>query len=290
MSWRLAQARDLDELLALGCRAEWRVVPFTARLRRGGASGLPPRWECSVLVHRPAPGAGADGALLLTAGGLLLPVLGAQGPGGSAPPPFPAWPPLRRALHSAMGPLAEISWAEAGIRRQPRHTVDYHLMVLSRERFRAARSGIKPPPPGLRLRPAAMKDAASLYPLQRDYELEEVLIAPGHFHEKACLTNLRGLLRRQLVVLAELEGRAVAKAGTNARGFSVDQIGGVFTLEDQRNRAIGQAVMRELLQRIFREKESACLFVKKTNQPAVALYQRLGFQILDGYRISYYRD
>jgi GNAT superfamily N-acetyltransferase len=290
MSWRLAQARDLEGLLALGCRAEWRVVPFTARLRRGGSSGLPSRLESSLLVHRPARGAEADGALLLTASGLLLPVLGAQGPGCPGAPPFPAWPRLRRALHSVMGPLAEVSWAEAGITRLPGHTVDYHLMVLSRERFRIARAGIKPPPPGLRLRPAAMKDAVSLYPLQRDYELEEVLIAPGHFHEKACLANLRGQLRRQLMVLAELDGRAVAKAGTNARGFTVDQIGGVFTVQGQRNRAIGQAVMRELLHRIFREKESACLFVKKTNQPAVALYQRLGFQILDGYRICYYRD
>lgn len=289
MSWRMAQTRDLAGLLALGCRAEWRAVPFTARLRRDGLPGLPSRLESSVLVHRPAQAAVADGALLLTASGLLLPVLG-PGPGASASVPFPSWPRLRRSLHSVMGPLAEVSWAEAGVARRPGHTVEYHLMVVSRERFRATRACFKPPPPGLRLRPAAMKDAAALYPLQRSYEIEEVLIAPGHFHEKACLANLRSLLRRQLMVVAELEGRAVAKAGTNARGFSVDQIGGVFTIEEERNRAIGQAVMRELLERIFREKESACLFVKKTNQPAVALYKRLGFQILDSYRISYYRD
>ena len=289
MSWRMAQTRDLAGLLALGCRAEWRAVPFTARLRRDGLPGLPSRLESSVLVHRPAQAAVADGALLLTASGLLLPVLG-PGPGASASVPFPSWPRLRRSLHSVMGPLAEVSWAEAGVARRPGHTVEYHLMVVSRERFRAARAGFKAPPPGLRLRPAAMKDAAALYPLQRSYEIEEVLIAPGHFHEKACLANLRSLLRRQLMVVAELGGRAVAKAGTNARGFSVDQIGGVFTIEEERNRAIGQAVMRELLERIFREKESACLFVKKTNQPAVALYKRLGFQILDSYRISYYRD
>jgi GNAT superfamily N-acetyltransferase len=290
MSWRQAQHGDLAGLLALGCSAEWRSVPFTARLRRDNASWLPPRWESSVLVHRPAPGAAADAALLLTATGLLLPVLGTSGPGDRAPPPFPAWPRLRRALHSVMGPLPELFWAEAGIARWPRHTIDYHLMVLSRERFRAAPALTKPAPHGLRLRPASSKDAAALYPLQRDYELEEVLIAPGHFYPKACLANLRGQLRRQIVVVAELEGRAVAKAGTNARGFSVDQIGGVFTVEGERNRGIGHAAMRALLERIFREKESACLFVKKSNQPAIALYRRLGFQILEGYRISYYRD
>ena len=290
MSWKLAQARDLAGLLALGCSVEWRSVPFTARLRREGFPGLPPRLESSVLVHRPAKSAKPDGALLLTSGGLLLPVLGAQGPACPQPPPFPTWPRLRRSLHSVMGPQPEVCWAQAGIARQPGHTVDYHLMVVSRERFHAARAGFRPLPSGLRLRPAAMKDASTLFPLQRSYEIEEVLIDPARFQAKACLANLRAMLRRQLMVVAELEGRAVAKAGTNARGFSVDQIGGVFTIEEERNRAIGQAVMRELLERIFREKDSACLFVKKTNQPAVALYKRLGFQILDSYRISYYRD
>ncbi len=284
----MAQARDLAALLALGCREEWRAVPFTARLRRDGLPGLPSRLESSVLVHLAAREGLADGALLLTSGGLLLPVLG--DPGAPAPVPFPSWPRLRRSLHSVMGPQPEVCWAEAGIARQPGHTVGYHLMVVSRERFHATRAGFRPPPSGLRLRPAAMKDASTLFPLQRSYEIEEVLIDPARFQEKACLAGLRAMLRRQLMVVAELQGRAVAKAGTNARGFSVDQIGGVFTIEEERNRAIGQAVMRELLERIFREKDSACLFVKKSNQPAVALYKRLGFQVLESYRISYYRD
>jgi ribosomal protein S18 acetylase RimI-like enzyme len=289
MSWSQAQNADLDGLLALGCGVEWRAVPFTARLRQRGAAVLPPRRESSVLVHRPAPGGDVDAALLLTASGLLLPVLGAPGSLGQAPP-FPVWPRLRRVLHSVMGPSTEVLWAEAGLGRRPRHTVDYHLMVLARERFRAGQAASRPAPPGLALRPASLKDAAALYPLQRDYELEEVLIVPGHFHPKACLANLRLSLRQQLVVVAELASRAVAKAGTNARGFTTDQIGGVFTVVSQRNRGIAHAAMRALLERIFREKESACLFVKKSNPPAVALYQGLGFQILEGYRISYYRD
>jgi GNAT superfamily N-acetyltransferase len=289
MSWRQAQNGDLDGLLALGRSAEWRAVPFTARLRRPDAAGLPPRRESAVLVHRPEAGGDSDAGLLLTASGLLLPVLGAPGPRAQEPP-FPAWPRLRRVLHSVMGPEKEVLWVEAGLARKPRHAVDYHLMVLERERFRAGRNASRPAPPGLSLRPASLKDTAALYPLQRDYELEEVLIVPTHFHPKACLANLRLLLGRQLVVVAELGGRAVAKAGTNARGFTADQIGGVFTVQSQRNRGIGHAAMRALLERIFQEKESACLFVKKSNQPAVALYQGLGFQIAEGYRISYYRD
>jgi predicted GNAT family acetyltransferase len=81
----------------------------------------------------------------------------------------------------------------------------------------------------------------------------------------------------------------VAKAGTNARGFTVDQIGGVFTVEEVRNSGIAFRVMEELLRRIFAEKSTVCLFVKKNNLPALALYGKLGFHVADGYRISYFK-
>jgi predicted GNAT family acetyltransferase len=81
----------------------------------------------------------------------------------------------------------------------------------------------------------------------------------------------------------------VAKAGTNARGFGVDQIGGVFTLEKLRNSGIAFRVMEELLRQVFAHKDMACLFVKKDNLPALALYKRLGFATADSYRISYFQ-
>ena len=47
-------------------------------------------------------------------------------------------------------------------------------------------------------------------------------------------------------------------------------------------------VMGALLERIFREKAAASLFVKKHNPAAVALYRRLGFRELEDFRISYF--
>jgi len=39
---------------------------------------------------------------------------------------------------------------------------------------------------------------------------------------------------------------------------------------------------------VFIDKTAACLFVKKKNRPALALYDRLGFAPVNDYVISYY--
>ena len=289
MSWKKAEREDLPALVRLVSDREWRSVPFSARLRHprgGGRPLLPPRWEANLLVHR--EGEDADAALLLTSGGLLLPLLA---PARSARrPAFPGWRGLARSLHSLMGPLPEVRWAEQALPARPRVSIEYHLMALEKSAYRPTAEPDAPGIPGLRLRPAVAADAPALYPLQRDYELEEVLIEPGHFSAQACLGGLRRMLRQQVIILAERDGRPVAKAGTNARGFAVDQIGGVFTVEAERGRGVARRVMRELLDRIFREKGTASLFVKKHNAPAIALYRRLGFRVLEDYRISYFRD
>ena len=163
------------------------------------------------------------------------------------------------------------------------------MCIRDRPGFRRHTPSTPPPLPGLRIRPADGRDLGSLFPLQRDYELEEVVVFPERFSEQSCRLHLRDTLRRQLVVVAELDGRPVAKAGTNARGFQVDQIGGVFTEERLRGSGIAARVMSDLLERIFRSKPMVSLFVKRTNLPAIALYRKLGFRSLDSYRITYFR-
>jgi len=287
LSWKRADAGDLPSLLALARAQEGRAVHFSSRLRparAGGRPGLPSRLEATVMVH--LTGTQATAALLLTSGGLLLPLLSAPGPEPASPPRFPAWRGLARGLHSVMGPLREVRWAEGNLPLTARVSIDYHLMGLERGEYRPPVE--EPEPEGLRLREAGPPDARGLYPLQRDYELEEVLIEPGHFDPPTCLANLRKTLRRQVVILAEMDGRPVSKAGTNARGFDADQIGGVFTVEGQRGRGLARRVMVVLLERVFREKSLASLFVKKQNPAAVALYRRLGFRVLEDFRISYF--
>ena len=144
------------------------------------------------------------------------------------------------------------------------------------------------PVEGVTVRPAAPYDAEDLFPLQCGYELEEVVIDPAHFSDLQCMKMLRYALRDELVYVAERQGVPLAKAATNARGFGVDQIGGVYTLPEERGKGIGGAVVDGLLRAVFAEKKAACLFVKKRNRPAIALYDRLGFTPATDYVITYY--
>ena len=289
MKWRRAGKRDLSELLAFLLPDEWRAVAYTSRLHKQGRKSFPTSIEASVLICR--QGAKIHGTMMLTSAGLLLPAF-SRSPDDVRilpPAPFPGWNDLKLRLYSIMGPTGEVSWLEEQLPVSPVATVDYHLMVNNRDSFARASHGSTRRPPGLAIRTACPRDVDALLPLQIRYELEEVVINRQKHSEQACRQNLKRSLGQQLVLMVEHNGTVVAKAGTNARGFHTDQIGGVFTVESRRNSGLAFRVMEELLHRIFSEKPTACLFVKKGNLPALSLYRKLGFRSADGYRISYYK-
>ncbi len=289
MTWRRAGKRDFSQLLAFLLPNEWRSVPYTSRLHKQGRKAFPTSLEASVLICREGPE--IRGTMMLTSMGLLLPAfsLNPDDIRTLPPAPFPGWKDLKFRLFSLMGPVWEVTWLKEQLPLPPIATVDYHLMFQSRESFAGSSRASIPCPPGLMVRTAYPRDVDALLPLQIRYELEEVVINRKRHSEQICRQNLKRALRQQLVLMAEQNGQVVAKAGTNARGFTTDQIGGVFTMEKVRNSGIAFRVMEELLRRIFAEKRSACLFVKKDNLPALSLYRKLGFRIADGYQISYFK-
>jgi ribosomal protein S18 acetylase RimI-like enzyme len=300
MRWKRASKRDLPELIDFLRRREWRAVPFTSRLRRQGRAVFPARLEASILICRRSSGICA--VMMLTSTGLLLPIFSAEvallaedgaaqdGKAAVPPGPFPGWKDLPYRLYSLMGPRAEVSWMEEILPARPRVSIDYHLMIQSRDSFMKQRRKSATHFPGLVIRTAYPQDLLDLLPLQIHYELEEVVVSKKRYSAQVCRQNLKRSLRQQLILMAVLKGKVVAKAGTNARGFRTDQIGGVFTAEDVRKTGIAYRVMEELLKRIFAEKPMVCLFVKETNLPALSLYRKLGFLSADRYRISYFRD
>jgi predicted GNAT family acetyltransferase len=275
VSWRQAGRRDLAALLEFLLPEEALFVPFTSRLR-SGARGY------EVYMDTDDTGAVRD-CFLHTSGGLLLP---AFAPAGQDPRELSELlAGFRPVVHSIMGVGRCVDVIEASLPLPPTTRVEYFLMTLEA----GTRHPVLPPdPPGLSMRKADVYDADLLFPMQKCYELEEVVIAPVHFNEAQSMKSLKIALHEQLVYVAEIRGVPVSKAATNARGYKVDQIGGVYTAPQERGKGLGKAVVAELLKDVFSAKQAACLFVKKHNRAAIALYERLGFEPVTDYVISYY--
>ena len=130
---------------------------------------------------------------------------------------------------SVIGMEEDVVRYEEALGLSPRASVAYRMMTKA-----ATTPSIDDPSrigyPGLSVRRAFPEDLDALLPLQEAYEREEVLTRIHAFNPAACKASLARALARQLVFAAEEGGVIIGKAGTNARGFSVDQIGGVYTL------------------------------------------------------------
>ena len=183
-----------------------------------------------------------------------------------------------------MGSSYEVEALERQVSRPLRQRILYDLLVHLGEPAAPI-----PPDEDVIVKTAVPADTEILFPLQRGYELEEVLLEDSIFDNKLCLQNLKSLIKRETVLVAYRGGIPVAKAGTNARGYCFSQVGGVYTLPEYRGKGIGRYLMALLARREWDQGRGLALFVKKTNLPARSLYHRGGFKRMGDFRITYYR-
>lgn len=281
MKWIRAHRYDLSELVEFLRRQEWNCVAFSERVRSNGSPSLPSGKERVYLRRSHATNA-IEGATLVSDSGLVFPVFSSA----AQLPPDVTLPPgyTDGRLYSIMGLDSYVRAIETAVSRVSTYRINYDLMTLD------------PPPPAgepgttqsVRIRRATIDDLDRLFPLQKRYEREEVLLPNHRLNVPLCYQNLRETLQQQVVLLAEINGRVIGKANTNARGFRYDQVGGVFTERRFRNRGIATLLMRRLSRLIFGNRKKVCLFVKKDNPPALALYRRLGFRTRGDFTITYY--
>lgn len=221
----------------------------------------------------------------------------------------PAHPANRRALErilagrkisSIQGLASDVALAESVLAERMRASplnpffrrpivdpIDYSLMKLeTAPRPEALSAG----PAGLVVRRAFPEDAELLFPLQAAYEKEEVVPAGGVFSAAGARLAFERAIRERVILYAVLDGKAVGKAGTNARAFTRDQIGGVFVDPEYRGRGIAARLVAELSALLRAEGRTAVLFVKKRNAPARAAYEKVGFVAGENYRITYYTE
>jgi GNAT superfamily N-acetyltransferase len=190
-----------------------------------------------------------------------------------------------REVRCVMGERAGTLLIEAQLPVAPSRAVEYELLALPAD---WDPTPPRPLPDGLLVDRATSTDVDGLLPLQTLYEREEVIPPGDPFDPETCRASLRASLASQLVYLARADGHPVAKAGTNARGLSWDQVGGVFTLPDWRGRGLATALVSHLAADRVGAGRRMCLFVKPANERARRAYARVGFVHSGSFRISYY--
>ena len=131
-------------------------------------------------------------------------------------------------------------------------------------------------------------DFDDMFPLQKAYELEEVVIDKKAFNEKNSRILLRKAIHDKMVYGVRCNGRIIAKASINARGENCIQLGGIFTDMGFRNKGIASYLVKNLIQRFKNENKLIVLFVKKSNTTALNVYTNCGFSSFDDYKINYY--
>jgi len=79
-------------------------------------------------------------------------------------------------------------------------------------------------------------------------------------------------------ILLRMDGKLVAQACIQAVTLNTNQIGAVYTLEEERGKGYGKAVVSELCERIRGRGKLPTLIVNKQNSPALSAYKALGFE------------
>jgi ribosomal protein S18 acetylase RimI-like enzyme len=290
MDWDILQKKDLYQVRDFILPKEWMCVSFSSRFKNMSAKLLTNTRDLTILAHYTRDKKTIKETIMLTRSGLILPLLdhhGEQRKNGILREYLSSLDMYMKKLHSVMGLFHDVSEIETYLPMEASVHIDYYLMSITEK------SLIKPKKPvdnDFTIKEAKPKDAERLYSLQKKYELEEVFVNPSHFNPRVCLHHLKEMAKSEIILYAERKGIPVAKAQTNARGYSVDQIGGVYTLQEEREKGYAGYLMYLLLKRIFKKKLIASLFVKKKNTPAINLYRNLGFTFMDNFKIAYFFD
>lgn len=190
--------------------------------------------------------------------------------------------PLLQSVFSAAGPSSWIDMFCKSVSLQPQTCVDYDYMVLEP----AVQHGPQEAS-AYTIKKACVKDVEELMPLQRDYELEEVLVKPELYDESGSRALLKRQVREEIIFIALDKGTIVAKSGTNAKSYTYYQIGGVYTKHENRRNGLQQILMKKLCQIAADNGRSLALFVKPENHAAIRLYKSLGFNKTGKYSIYY---
>lgn len=164
---------------------------------------------------------------------------------------------------------------------------EYYIMELKRENFKLFINNIYT---DYYCRRCNLKDFKKLKELQVMYHLEEVYKSPLIYPEKAEMKAFKNILKNRVVyaVYSKKTKNFISKVNVNAETEKTIQIGGVYTRKEYRREGFSYFCLNNFLKEIFLNKERVLLFVNKNNNPAINLYLKLGFKIIDESILCYF--
>jgi predicted GNAT family acetyltransferase len=125
---------------------------------------------------------------------------------------------------------------------------------------------------------ATARDLDALVPACAAMHKEEVGIDPLDRDAAGYRERIRELVEKKRSIIRVLDGRIAAKCEFSAVTPEAVQLMGVWTDPRLRRHGYGRALLREICGHLARKGRSITLFVNDFNQPAIALYETLGFK------------
>ena len=140
----------------------------------------------------------------------------------------------------------------------------------------------------LELHPARAEDYALLYDTGAALREEELAEDPRVADPQAYARRVEEECRDGYTWLwVEADGLRF-RASISAATIDAAQVSGVYTPPEQRGHGYATRGLAELCTRLFERSRVVCLFVNDFNEPALALYRRLGFRVIANWASAFY--
>lgn len=193
--------------------------------------------------------------------------------------------------YSIMGTLAECNViskiAQHHFAKKPLHEQEYNLMIFE-ENSKPEFSEVNKEKNDISIKNCGILDFDRIFPLQKSYELEEVVFSPRDFNQNLSELALKKNLTQKKIFALEEKGKIISKLAINAHGKNCVQLGGIFTLPEFRKKGFAKKMLLLFCKKYCRYGKKIIIFVKKTNFAANKLYNSCGFRKIDNYKIVYF--
>jgi len=268
---------------------EYRCISLTSHLAENGKPSFPTDKVRHFIFFAESGESGIDGVLLVTTTSILFHCF-RENIEAKPYAPLIAHFLSKTKVRCIIGAHKDSLFLETIIGCEPYRAVDYQLMTLETisEKSTPLKDDGTSHDTAINVRQADLNDLKQISPLQEGYEKEEVIPPGDPYDPEAMKVLLKKALETQFIYVAVTNGIIVAKAGTNALGLNWDQIGGVYTMPDWRNRGLAASLVRYTSRERMSKGRKIALFVKLTNIPAQKAYEKTGFQRDILFRISYF--